>query len=236
MGKLLRICAPVLFAALALAMPAAAEETPKRGGTLTYVIPADAPPSFDAHREVTYATIHSASPFYSVLIRINPLNPGSTTDFVCDLCTEMPQPSDGGKTYTFKIRDGVKWHDGSPLTAADVAASWNKIIFPPEGVTSVRQSHYMMVDTVEAPDPTTVVFRLKFATSAFLPAIADPFSWIYKKEILDKDPRWYEKNILGSGPFKFAAIEIGQSIKGVKNPDYYHAGLPYLDGFTGIYA
>ena len=116
-------------------------------------------------------------------------------------------------TYTFKIRDGVKFHDGAPLTAADVAASWNKIIHPPEGTLSPRESHYMMVDTVEAPDPTTVVFHLKFATFAFLPALADPFSWIYKKEILDKDPRWYEKNILGSGPFKFAAIETGQSIK-----------------------
>jgi peptide/nickel transport system substrate-binding protein len=94
----------------------------------------------------------------------------------------------------------------------------------------------MMVDTVEAPDPTTVVFHLKFATAAFLPALADPYSWIYKKEILDRDPRWYEKNILGSGPFKFAEYETGQSIKGVKNPDYYHNGLPYLDGFTGIYA
>src|SRR6266581_8104307 len=100
-----------LVAALAVAMAAAGEETPKRGGTLTYVIPADAPPSFDAHREVTYATIHSASPFYSVLIRINPMNPGSTTDFVCDLCTELPQPTDAGRTYTFKIRDGVKFSD-----------------------------------------------------------------------------------------------------------------------------
>jgi peptide/nickel transport system substrate-binding protein len=45
----------------------------------------------------------------------------------------------------------------------------------------------MMVDTVEARDPTTVVFHLKFATAAFLPALADPFSWIYKKQILDKD-------------------------------------------------
>ncbi|HEX3417332.1 MAG TPA: hypothetical protein VHT21_13145, partial [Stellaceae bacterium] len=51
---------------------AAAEEEPKRGGTLTYMIPADAPPSFDAHREETYATIHSAAPFYSVLIRADP--------------------------------------------------------------------------------------------------------------------------------------------------------------------
>jgi peptide/nickel transport system substrate-binding protein len=171
-----------------------------------------------------------------VLIRVNPNNPSSTTDFVCDLCTAMPQPTDGGKTYTFKIRDGVRFHDGTPLTAADVAASWDEIIHPPEGILSPRESHYMMVDTVEAPDPTTVMFHLKFATSAFLPALADPYSWIYKKETLDKDPRWYEKNILGSGPFKFAGLEIGQSIKGVRNPDYYHEGLPHLDGFTGIYA
>jgi peptide/nickel transport system substrate-binding protein len=227
-----------LLAALLGAAPLAApaEESPKNGGTLPYVIPADAPPSFDAHRETTFATIQSAAPFYSVLIRVDPNNPSSTTDFVCDLCTAMPQPTDGGRTYTFKIRDGVKFHDGSPLTAADVAASWQHIIYPPEGVLSPRESHYMMVDTVEAPDPTTVVFHLKFATAAFLPALADPYSWIYNKEILAKDPRWYEKNILGSGPFKFAGLEIGQSIKGVRNPDYYHKGLPYLDGFTGIYA
>jgi peptide/nickel transport system substrate-binding protein len=216
--------------------PSRAEETPKSGGTLNYVIPADAPPSFDAHRETTFATIHSAAPFYSVLVRVDPNKPGSTTDFVCDLCAAMPQPTDDGKTYAFKIRSGVKFHDGSPLTAADVAASWEHIIHPPEGVLSPRESHYLMVDTVEAPDPKTVVFRLKFASGAFLPALADPYSWIYKKEILDKDPRWYEKNIMGSGPFKLASYDIGQSVKGVKNTNYYHEGLPFLDGFSAIYA
>jgi peptide/nickel transport system substrate-binding protein len=220
----------------AIAGPAAAADTPKRGGTLTYMIPADAPPSFDGHRETTFATVHSAAPFYSVLIRVNPEDPSSTTDFVCDLCTTMPTPTDDGKTYTFKIRQGVKFHDGTPLTADDIAASWRAIIHPPEGVSSARESHYIMVDKVEAPDPTTVVFRLKFATGAFLPALADPFTWIYQKAILDRDPRWYEKNIMGSGPFKPAGYEIGQSIKGVRNPDYYHAGQPYLDGFTAIYA
>src|SRR6516162_926230 len=84
---------------------ALAGEAPKFGGILTYAIPADAPPSFDAHREGTFATVHSAAPFCSVLIRIDPDNPSSTTDFVCDLCTEMPQPTNGGKTYTFKIRN-----------------------------------------------------------------------------------------------------------------------------------
>src|SRR6267378_3671403 len=102
--------------------------------------------------------------------------------------------------------------------------------------SAARGSHFVMVDRVEAPDPTTVVFHLKFATSAFLPALADPFTWIYKKQILDKDPRWYEKNILGSGPFKFVSYEAGTAIKGVRNPDFYQQGLPYLDGFTAIYA
>jgi peptide/nickel transport system substrate-binding protein len=218
------------------AAPAFADETPKHGGTLTYMIPADAPPSLDGHRETTYATVHATAPFYSVLIRVNPMNPSSTTDFVCDLCTEMPAPTDGDKTYTFHIRDGVKWHDGSTLTAKDVAASWQEIVHPSPGVSSARQSYFVMVDSVEAPDPATVVFHLKFPTSAFLPALADPFAYIYKKETLDKDPHWYEKNVLGSGPFKFVSYQIGQSITGERNPDYYHKGLPYLDGFTAIFA
>src|SRR5882762_5632303 len=163
------LLAAIVFAALAplASTPsafAAADEAPKRGGTLTYLIPADAPPSFDGHRESTYATVHSVSPFYSVLIRINPLNPASTDDFVCDLCTEMPKPTDDGKTYIFKIRDGVKWHDGSKLTAYDVAASWQEIVSPPKGKTSARQAFYVMVDKIEAPDPSTVVIRLKFPT------------------------------------------------------------------------
>src|SRR5438445_2130015 len=197
---------------LALAALPAAAETPKRGGTLTFLIPADAPPSFDGHREGTFATLHTTAPFYSVLIRVNPDNPSSTADFVCDLCTAMPAATDDGRAYTFKIRQGVRFHDGAPLTAYDVAASWRKIIHPPEGLSSSRASHYLMVDSVEAPDPTTVTFRLKFATGAFLPALAEPYAWIYEKAILDKDPRWYEMNVMGSGPFKVDGYEAGQSI------------------------
>src|ERR1700692_1399571 len=91
------------------AAPAAAADTPKPGGTLTYMIPADSPPSLDAHRGGPVATLPAVAPFYSVLIRVNPDNPGSTTDFTCDLCTAMPAPTDDGKTYTFRIVDGVKF-------------------------------------------------------------------------------------------------------------------------------
>ena len=170
------------------------------------MIPADSPPSFDGHRENTFATIHAVAPFYSVLIRANPENPADTTEFVCDVCTEIPAPTDGGRTYAFQIRGDVRFQDGSLMTAYDVAASWNKIVDPPEGVISVRRGYYSMIDRIEAPDPKTVVFHLKFATAAFLPALADPYAFIYKKEILDRDPRWFEKNIMGSGPFRFRNI------------------------------
>ena len=90
------------FGALVAAGPAMAanteEATPKRGGTLTYMIPADAPPSLDGHREGTFAMLHATAPFYSVLMRVNPENPSDTTHFVCDLCTAIPTPTDDGKT------------------------------------------------------------------------------------------------------------------------------------------
>src|SRR5437763_9836235 len=198
MGKCTQI-ARVLSAAIMMGTAidaGVAAETPKRGGTLTFMIPADAPPSFDGHRENTFATVHSVAPFYSMLIRVSPENPSSTTDFVCDLCTEIPKPTNEGRTYTFTIRQGVKFHDGSPLTAEDVAASWNKIAFPPEGIISARGAGFAaMVDKIEAPDAMTVVFRLKRPSAAFLPALADPFAFIYQKDQLDKDPHWYEKNI-----------------------------------------
>src|SRR5437764_1476433 len=106
----------------------------------------------------------------------------------------------------------------------------------PERVLSPRSSDFEMVDKIEAPDPSTVVIRLKFATSAFLPALADPYAFIYQKKVLEKDPHWYESNILGSGPFKLANYEVGQSIRGVRNPDYYFKDKPYLDEVVGIYA
>jgi peptide/nickel transport system substrate-binding protein len=218
---------------------ATADETPKRGGTLTFMIPADAPPSFDGHKESTFATVHAFAPFYSQLVRINPENPSSTVDIVCDLCVEIPKPTDNGKTFTFKIRTDVKFHDGSPLTAADIVATFNEIIFPPPDVLSARAGSLIMVEKVEATDLETVVFRLKFATETFLPAIADPFNWVYEKRILDdptKGPHWYEQNVMGSGPFKFVAYESGQSVTGARNPYYYDPNLPYLDGFTGIFA
>lgn len=210
-------------------------DTPVKGGVLKFVVP-DEPPSFDGHKETTFALIHPIAPFYSVLIRVNPDNPATLTDFVCDLCTEMPKPTDGGKTYTFKIRKGVKFHDGSALSAKDVHASFDRIVFPKEGVSSARKAQFAMVESAASPDDETVVFKLKYPSGAFIPAVANPFNFIYSKAVLDKDQKFYEKNVMGSGPFVFDRREAGALISGKRNPNYYHAGKPYLDGFEAIFA
>ena len=222
----------------ALATDALAAETPKRGGILTFVVGAAGPPHFDGHQRNTFAIAHPIGPFYSVLVRVNPDNPASMTDIVCDLCTEIPKPTDGGKRYAFKIRKNVRFHDGSPLTAHDVVATYNKIIFPPKGMRSLVRALFSMVRKVYAPDDYTVAFDLKYPSGAFISALADPFNFIYSKLILEKDIHWYETNIMGSGPFKFKRFSkspLPAFIEGVRNPDYYLKGKPYLDGFKAIF-
>jgi len=222
-------------AVIAVGFGGAAGAAPKMGGVLTFVVP-DEPPSWDGHRETTFALIHPFAPFYSLLIKVNPENPSSPTDFVCDLCTAMPKPTDGGKTYTFNIRKGVKFSDGTPLTAHDIVATYKKIIFPQQGTTSARVAFYVMVESVSAPDDHTVVFKLKYPSGAFIPALATPYNFIYSKAKLDADIRWYEKNILGSGPFKFVTREAGAFVRGERNKDYFIKDRPYLDGFEAIFS
>ena len=214
--------------------PAAAQD---RGGILNFVV-AGKIPSYDGHRETTFAVIHPMAPFYSLLIRVNPENPQSATDFVCDLCEgSVPAPTEGGTKYNFKIRQGVKFHDGTPLTSADIKATYDKIIFPPEGVPSSRKAFFKMVESVEAPDATTVVFKLSFPSGAFVPALATPFNWIYSKKDLDEHGyEWHTKNVNGSGPFVFVQEQPGSFVEGKRNPNYHHAGQPYLDGFKAIQA
>lgn len=221
-----------------LALPtvgARAAESPKRGGILNFVVSAE-PPSYDGHREDSFAMLHWTRPFYSVLIRENPENPSSPTDFVGDLAVEVPEPIDGGKKYIFKLRQNAKFWDGQPVTAHDVVATYNKIISPPEGVKSSRKAFFSMVEKVTAADDHTVVFELKHPSSAFVPALANPFNYIYSAKKLAQDIHWYEQNILGSGPFIFVKHERGKYLEGKRNPNYYHKGKPYLDGFRAMLA
>jgi peptide/nickel transport system substrate-binding protein len=212
---------------------AAAKGATEAGNRLVFLVPSE-PPSLDAHREITFATIHPTAPHYSLLVMIDPEHPSSGR-VVGDLAESWTVSPDG-KTFTFTLHPGVTFHDGSPLTSRDVVASLNKIIFPPEGVVSPRKAYYPMVESIAAPDPRTVVIRLSFASPAFLPALALPFNYIYSADKLAADMRWYEKNVMGSGPFVFKEYVPGAYWKGERYAGYFKPGLPKLDGFEAIFA
>jgi peptide/nickel transport system substrate-binding protein len=209
----------MLAAILAIGLQAwgtgAAAQAPRPGGELVFVV-AETPPSFDGHRETTFALLHPIAPHYSTLLRFDPEHYPKIAGDVAESWTV----SRDGLTYTFKVRKGIKFHDGQPLRAQDVKATYDKIIFPPEGVASARKASYAAVDRVEAPDDTTVVFRLKHPSASFLANLASPWNFIYSAEKLKQDPRWYEKNVLGTGPFKLVEYVPGLSLVGKRNPDY----------------
>jgi peptide/nickel transport system substrate-binding protein len=221
----------IIITLVATAIPAAmAAEQPKAGGTLTFAV-AETPPSFDGHRETTFAMLHPLAPHYSTLLRFD----GDNYPKIVGDVAESWTVSKDGLTYTFKIRKGIKFHDGSTLTARDVKVTYDKIIFPPEGVASARKASYVMVDKVEAPDDSTVIFRLKWPSASLIPNLASPWNFIYKADIIATDPRWYEKNVMGTGPFTFVEYVPGSHWVGKKNPNYFVKGRPYLDGYRAVF-
>jgi len=220
-----------LVAGALLAFPALAQQ-PRYGGELVFPVPSE-PPSYDGHREETFGLIHPIAPFYNTLLRVDPNDPGGTKPYPS--LAESWTVSPDGRTYTFKLHRGVKFHDGSEMTAKDIKASYDKIIFPPPGVGSSRKGQYSDVESVEAPDPYTVVFKLKHPSASFISSLLSPYNFIYKADILAKDPHWYEKNIMGTGPFLFVEHVKGSHVLGKKNPDYWDKGKPYLDGFRAIF-
>jgi peptide/nickel transport system substrate-binding protein len=177
--------------------------------------------------------MHPMAPHYNTLLRVDPFDRTGTKP-VADLAESWTVAKDG-RTYTFKLRRGVKFHDGSEMTSKDVKASYDKIIFPPAGVASDRQGQYLGVEAVQAPDPYTVVFRLKWPAASFLASVASPWNWIYKADILAKDMRWYETHVMGTGPFLFVEHQKGSHWVGKKNPNYWDKGKPYLDSFRAIF-
>ncbi|MGH2377557.1 MAG: ABC transporter substrate-binding protein [Candidatus Limnocylindria bacterium] len=209
-----------------------AGEQPRMGGTLTYIVSAE-PPTLDAHQSTTFATLMPVSPQYSLLYKLDPAD--NVSEIVPDVADGLPEVSDDDLTYTIKLKDNVKFHDGAPLTAADVVATYEKIISPPEGVASPRQGVYAAVESVTAQGDDTVVFKLEFPSGSFLASLAAPWNYLYKASRLAEDPTWYATNVEGTGPFIFEEYVQGSHWSARKNPDYHEEGKPYLDGLRAVF-
>ena len=208
----------------------AVAEGPKRGGTLSFAVVAE-PPNYDCHANTSFAFVHPIAPHYSTLLKFDGKN---YPKIIGDLAKSWTVSPDG-LTYTFKLHDGVNFHDGSPLTSADVKASYERIANPPAGVLSVRKAWYADIGSIATPDATTVIFKLKDPNASMLTSFASPFDCIYSAAKLKQNPRYPETEVMGSGAFTFVKYEKGSYWQGKRFEGYFRKGLPYLDGYKAYF-
>ena len=208
----------------------ATRSSPRKAARCNFAISAETP-HYDNHGSDTYATLHFAAPFYSTLLRFNL---DKFPEVEGDLAASWTVAPDL-MTYTFKLHPGVKFHDGTTLTSADVKATYDRLRNPPEGVVSTRQATFADIGTIETPDPLTVIFKMKAVNASMLEHFASPWNVIYAAKDLAADPNGPKTKINGTGPFTFVEHVKGSHVSGKRNENYFKKGLPYLDGFKGVF-
>jgi peptide/nickel transport system substrate-binding protein len=219
-------------AALALAVPALAADSdaPKRGGTLAFAVESE-PANYDCHANVSFAFLHPVAPHYSTLLKFDAANYPAVKGDVAESWTVSADK----RVYTFKLKPNVLFHDGTPLSATDVKASYERIVHPPEGVTSARQATYAAINAIDTPDPRTVTFRLSWPEAAMLANFASPWNCIYSAAKLKEDPQFPKTHVLGSGPFTFVEHAKGDHWSGKRFDKYFDPGKPYLDAYKAVF-
>lgn len=221
-----------LVLSFGLASPAALAQTPKKGGILSFAIVAE-PPTYDCHATTTFATLHPVRPHYSGLLKFTG-DVNQKLEVKGDLAESFEAAKDG-LTYTFKLRRQVKFHDGTPFTSADIKATYERIIKPPEGVISARKALHEDIIAIDAPDDHTVVFRLKSPNASMVNNFASPFNCVYSAKKLKEDPKYPEKEPMGTGPFVYVNYVKGATWEGKRFEQYFEAGKPYLDGYKAFF-
>jgi peptide/nickel transport system substrate-binding protein len=222
--------ATATIVAIVIATATAYSQTPKRGGILNFAVVAETS-GYDCHASQTFALLHPVTPQYSLLVRWDATE---NSKIVGDLAKSWTMAPDG-LTYTFTLHEGVKFHDGSPLTSADIKATFERIANPPEGVISVRKERFADVAGIETPDPLTVVFKLKAVNASFMALLASPFNCVYSAAKLKQNPKYPDTEIMGSGAFQLVEHVRGSHWTAKRFDGYFRPGLPYLDGFKAFF-
>jgi len=197
----------------------------KSGGTLR-IQHMDTPPSASIHEESTVSVAVPFMAIYNNLVVFDQnVAKNSLESIVPDLATGW-ETKDGGRKLVFKTRDGVRWHDGKPFSAADVACTFDLILTPDRLRRNPRSAWYTNVEKVTADGPSQVTFHLKQPQPSLLALLASGYTPIYPCHVPAADMR---RKPVGTGPFKLADFRMNEGIKLVKNPDYWKPGRPYLD-------
>jgi peptide/nickel transport system substrate-binding protein len=189
---------------------------PRVGGTL--YIGQDFPPQhFDPHKSIAWANTNITESIYDGLVQWNE----TETELLPNLATSWTVSPDG-LVYTFKIRQGVRFHNGRLMTAQDVKFSLDRMRDPASGSTIA--SNFVLVTAVDVVDPRTVRVTLSKPQATFLNFLTEVYPIVPREAVSE-----LETKPVGTGPFRLDRYVLNQVVRLVRNPDYWDRGKPYLD-------
>ena len=224
----LAMCVMALGSAVMAASPASAQ---KKGGTLR-LYHNDNPPSTSLLEESTIASVMPFAAVFNNLVVFDPAKVHESIDTVIpDLAKSWSWDSTNTK-LTFKLHHGVKWHDGQPFTAKDVQCTWRMLIGKSETQDfkrNPRKVWYSKLKDVSINGDDEATFELTEPQPGLLALLASAFSVVYPCHVPQQVMR---TKPIGTGPFKFVEFRRGDSIRLVRNPDYFKKDRPYLDEIT----
>src|SRR5438067_267423 len=215
--------------ALVAASPAVAQ---KKGGTLR-LYHNDNPPSTSLHEEATIASVTPFAAIFNNLVVFDPAKVHESIDTVIpDLAESWSWDSTNTK-LTFKLRQGVKWHDGQPFTAKDVQCTWRMLIGKGGEARDFhrnpRKVWYTKLQDVSINGDYEATFELSEPQPSLPVLLASAFSPVYPCHVPQQVMR---TKPVGTGPFKFVEFKRGEQVRLVRNPDYWKKDRPYLDEIT----
>jgi len=222
--KRLAVAAAILGPTLMASQGAFAQ---KQGGTLKFYH-RDNPPTASIHEEATVSTVNPFMAVFNNLVLFDQSKPSNSLDTIVPDLAESWSWSDDRKRFTFKLRQGIKWHDGKPFTSKDVGCTFDLLLGKAkEGLRlNPRQVWYHNVANVRLDGDFEVTVELKEPQPSFLMLLASGYTPIYPCHV---SPREMRTKPIGTGPFKFVDFRRNEVIKLARNPDYWKKGRPYLD-------
>jgi peptide/nickel transport system substrate-binding protein len=217
------------IAAMILTAAACAPAWAQKSGGILRIYHRDSPASMSIHEEATWSTIMPMGAVMSNLVIYDQHIKQNSLDTIRPELAERWSWSEDGKDLTFKLRHGVKWHDGKPFTAADVKCTWDLLTGkgPEKLRLNPRETWYLNLDSVTTKGDDEATFHMKRPQPAFLALLASGDSPVYPCHVSAREMRTHP---IGTGPFKFVEYKPNESLKLTKNIDYWKPGLPYLDG------
>src|ERR1700731_1233407 len=222
-----QVCTLAAAGTLIAAMACGEAFAQKQGGVLRQYIN-DSPASMSIHEETPVVAEGPMMAVMNNLVLFDPhVKQNSLSGIVPDLATDWVWDEDGTR-LVFHLRQGVRWHDGKPFTAADVKCAWDLIQgkSPERLRVNPRKSWYTNLSEVVPNGDYEVSFVLKRPQPAFIALLATGMSPVYPCHV---SPAQMRQHPIGTGPFKFVEFRPNEFIKVVKNPDYWKPGVPHLD-------